>query len=182
KKASDIRKAAALPHSRQDADSLRASERIELDLNEGSISRLRIDFGKRGLIRGPRFGVLSRRNENIASKVRVNARKRFVGLGVEHPQRIVVLLVVEQRLRQPKARDRLELVFPGVVDHPLQLAARARFVSSVVEDLRVEQCGTRRIRGAPETVDDLRRRILGLRGVLFARRLTYRLIEHACLL
>src|SRR5439155_24955075 len=94
KKASGSRKAAAPPRSRQGADSLRASERVELDLDEVAIRRLRIDLGKRGLIRGSRFVMLAGRKQNIAAKIGVNAGKGFVGLGVEHPQRVVVLLVV----------------------------------------------------------------------------------------
>ena len=98
-----------------------------------------------------------------------DAGERVVGLDVERLQRLVVLLVVEQRFGEAKARDRLELVLAGVVDHPLQLRTRARVVAGVVEQLRVQQRGARRVRRAAEAVLDLRRRLLRLGRSLLSR-------------
>src|SRR5262249_58315658 len=111
---------------------------------------------KRRLVGRARVGVLACSRENVASEIRVDSGERVVGLHVERAQSIVVSLLVEQRLGQSETRYRLDLLFGRMIDHPLQLRLGGGFVATIVQQLRVQQSGARRIGGACELRDELR--------------------------
>src|SRR5450755_105398 len=154
------RASARLSRSAQSAwsglGSLRASQRVELDLHKGTVGRFRVDLGQRGLVRRLRLDRLALGDENVALEIGKQAGECVVGLDVECLQRFVVLLFIEHCLREAKAGDRLKLVLGRVIDDPLQLRARAGLVAAVVEHLGVEQRRARRVGRAGKTVDDLR--------------------------
>ena len=88
-------------------------------------------------------------------------------LGVEHLERFVVLLVVEQELGQPIARDLLQLGLVGAVDHPLRAAPRAPALSPLSNSIFASTSArAARSRCAPYLSVELRHRVLRLRQVV----------------
>jgi hypothetical protein len=85
--------------------------------------------------------------------------------------RRVVLLVVQHHPSQAVARDFLQFLLVGMIDHPLQLGARRRGVAGIELHFRKDEGGSGRIPVARKFVLERRRGVLGFGDVVRARRL-----------